>query len=69
MYDVSLQLIACYFVYALLQSIILARQLKEKTDPVAVVVGLSLFAPLISVILVIGAIRWLLIKAVTYRND
>jgi len=62
--------IALYIIYALVQAVLIARYvMKEETAPVLLVVLLSIFAPLVSIIAAftgIGkGIKWL----VTYRPE
>lgn len=60
--------IALYIFYALAQAILIARyHIKEETAPVALVVIMTIFAPIVSALLLLGgfveAVKWL----VTYR--
>lgn len=60
--------IALYIFYALAQAILIARyHVKEETAPVLLVFLLTIFAPIVSALLLLGgfteAVKWL----VTYR--
>jgi uncharacterized membrane protein len=62
-------LIGLYLLYAFIQAVIFARAAYERDHPVLLVFGLTLFAPMVTVVLLfysIGdGIKWL----VTYRNE